>query len=1414
MTHSSPLPSFDPFQVFGQDIPRLIRLREDFLRRPDEETAAAYAGLLNASISRRQERHGDVFRFDYPEELPITPRKDGILEVLLKHQTVIVQGGTGSGKSTQIPKILLEGGYSSGGLIGCTQPRRIAALSIADRLRQETQLPDYVGSKIRFQEDCPPKTRIKVMTDGILLQEFRRDPLLYDYACLVLDEAHERSLNIDILLGICRNILPRRPEFRLVITSATLDAERFSEFFLGAPVIEVEGRQFPVRIDYWEGSGNDMRDSRREGGPVGKDDEDEDVGSAREFSYLEAAALAIRRLQAERRDNLLAFLPAEKDIHELHRELEKDLGREFSILPLYGRLTAGEQKRVYQTGGKPKIILATNIAETSLTIPGIAYVVDSGLARISRYHPQTRIQGLPIEKISKASAMQRTGRAGRVKPGICVRLYSQDDFEARTEYTEPEILRSNLANVVLQLKALRLPVEEFAFVDEPPRNAFRAAYRQLHELGALSAAGPEGKLTPDGRELARLPLDVTLGKILVTAARYRVLQPAMVLAAGLATQDPRYFPSEEPERQKAVAAHRRFDDPTSDFMSLINLWNWLHENWPDSLSQRKLRNLCVANFLNYRRVREWMDLFEQFARIYKTPIAERRIAGNGLDADAVHKSVASGFLSYLAQRKPEEAFYRLQNAREAYPHPRSALARKKPEWIVASEVRQTSRVFMMRAAAIDPAWVEELAPAFCKRSYYNIAWNGERGFVEALEKATFRGFVIRQNKRVNYEAIDPEACEEMLWREGVLEGNIRGRFSFRDHNDAVLKRLERLERKLRLRNLVPDEQAQIAFYRNRAPGVTSAVALEKFLQEHGETALRFSERDWTPADSDRLDLLFPDTIITDDKPMRVGYLLDFGSPLDGISLDIPIARLPELSPSSLFELFPGWRMWVLDHVLDHMGKEIQEKLREEKNAILEEWHERHLSQSHRPPATALAEVLRKRLLDWPNRLSLPESWPSYLKFHLRLEAPHTGRRFLIAIHPGSGASHFFRQSFKALYGEMEGKASADAVTPWADALAEAPPTLAWESEGPDLILAPAPFPLALHGNPDKGNHAVAFFSDAAEAAFHQGWAQVSLSKRKSAEAFFHHKEWFLARLKALFRQIEYVPGTSPEERSAMLEILAREILPGLLPYHDGILSATPENLEAELKNDLPALTASMLAGTKAKSLADLGKLSGGRNIPGGKEWIWSELCTGAALLSWRAFADVYRVLAHPEGIPFSAQALAETFAGLPAWPQLRRSPYWRALTASVFLSEAAEKGVLETTWKISEAPPPLQEALKLRTVNTCAELRTDWESALALEDAAMRWPRSFRGRFAARLGSVEAKPAGLPAPQQRALERLEKGDVDFSVKVFAALELDDWLTTLECRTSVAGRNEPKKEAQEAGFKEKLMQDLNKRFRRL
>ncbi|HKP94532.1 MAG TPA: ATP-dependent RNA helicase HrpA [Fibrobacteria bacterium] len=1376
------------------------------------------------------------YGFTYPD-LPILARRDDILEALKDHQALVVQGGTGSGKTTQLPKFLLDADFAAGGLIGVTQPRRIAALSIADRLRQETGRPELIGSKIRFQEDLPAGTLVKVMTDGILLQEFRRDALMRQYSCIILDEAHERSLNVDILLGILRNLLPRRPEFRLIVTSATLDANRFAEY-LGAggtkvlagtkvPVIEVEGRQFPVSLEYWDISGKDAEDT------------DESDAPSRAFAPVEAAAIAIRELQARRPDNLLAFLPTEKEINELHRELERDMGRDYAILPLYSRLAPGDQKKVFAESDRPKIILATNIAETSLTIPGIGYVVDTGLARISRYHAQTRIQGLPIERISQASARQRAGRAGRVKAGTCVRLYSEADFNERIEFTEPEVLRSNLSNVVLHLMALGLDVESFPFPDPPAPAALKGAFRQLHELGAVTEPGPEARLTEEGRKLGRLPVDVAIGKILLKAAESGVLQPALIIAAGITVQDAKILPREEPERGKAAGLHKRFEDPRSDFLGVLALWIWIHRNWGDRFTQRKLRALCVENFISYNRVREWMDLADQFSRLLKVTLDPSKLNMGEVQGDSLHKAILAGFLPFLGRRKPEDVSYRLAGDKEAHIHPGSSLAKRKPEWIVAGEIRQTSRVFIYRACEIKPAWVEEIAPEACKRSYANVAWNQERGFVEALERVSYKGFAIRQDRRVNYESVAPEECAAIFWREGAVKDAGGALFPFREANLKVLESLAALESKARVRGLVPDEEAQADWYRHRAPEVSSRVALLRFLQASGADALDFSLQDWAGAlgsgdweawagaagaadpEADArsargpaagpgahvLHRIYPDRLREGEHTYRLSYRFDFGDPMDGISLETDPPGLAAISVPGLFRGIPGWRKLIWEFCVDRLNAKAAQAARLNASEAAAAWDgaPAPVPGASPSPAGSLAQVLASRPDTAASPLTLPTVWPAHLQIHVFVRSPN-GRKFLLHVDPSFGDAELFAAARRLLCGEKP------ADRPWSEWAASAtadfgrvPPPLPWRGLffGADPLGAASPPGAKVPG-------ACGFFPDAGEAGFYHRLARSRALPAPESKARAALSAFFAKRLQALLDAWS-CPERPRRETAALREFLGGERLPAL--YLEAFGAEALARAEKELPPPRPAALAK--PGTQVRSLAALGQAA----ARGGESTAWAgvALTLGAGLVSREAFAAWFRFFAQP---PLDAKAeIAELFrkaAALPEWEELLLSPYHAAWASRAW------EGFLSGTAGRDHAVPgeaaPGAEGFPWRGGE--AGLVADWKAARETAERIRKGAKALRDRLCARIAGFGRSVAGLPKENRAALDALDK-PLPWTLKVEAELEMELYLNRVAAKTGGAAEAKAGGAGAASGAgadererKERQIKDLSGRFGKL
>ncbi len=957
-------------------------------------------------------------KIEYPD-LPVVRKREEFLSLLESHQVIIVKADTGSGKSTQVPKFLLESGIAAKGRIGVTEPRRLAAMSIADRLREELGDESLVSTRIRFLEEGPKDAPVKVMTDGILLQEFRRDRLFGMYSAILIDEAHERSLNIDILLGIFKSVLRERPEFRLVIASATLDAKLFEKFYEGSAVLEAEGRTFPVEVVYADPQENASK-------------------SKGDSGLVDEARDAILSLESSEKDHLLCFLPTERDIQDLCEELEKALDeKSFDILPLFGRMGPQEQKKVFRKTGKTRIVLSTNIAETSLTIPGIAYVVDTGMARVSRYNPQTRIQGLPVEKISQASARQRTGRAGRVKPGVCVRLYTEDDFEGREEFTEPEIRRSNLSNVVLQLRSLGLSVEEFPFIQPPPRSAFRGAYKTLFELGALSSVERGARVTPFGAEMAHLPMDVALSAVLLRARNSGVLQPALIVCSALSIQDPRLFPSDEPQREKARRMHRSLGGHKSDFLTFLAEWNAFCREW-NGTSWNSLRKYCEKHFLHFLRCREWIDLYEQFSRILKARFDSYVCPFGSFHRDNLHIALLSGFLGGVARRDKDNGCYRLVGGRDAYLFPGSDLAGKFPEFVLSAEVRETSRVFLTKAAEILPEWIVKVAGNFCTYRWFEPKWNPERGFVEAVEEVSFRGMLLSRSHRVDYGRVNPENAARIFFLEAIVEGDMPRPLPFMRHNEKVLETLRASEVRLRRWGLAPSDDLQVDYLVERAPGVCSLKTLQEFIEKNTDKALRYEVADWMQASEtgmEHLESFRNNPVIAAayrkkiaraaeernaarhggvveflkilDRQIRGELVFDSGKPWDGLSLEIPADFLPRLSPSILAREVSKWRSWMVESFVRELPKTDRKKFEQKK----EELDDRLVDFLGRNPLKSPMVSLYEAFLDFGAfEGALPVLNPQgehHLRLHLSISVPGASEKFLFELSPECGACGFF-----------------------------------------------------------------------------------------------------------------------------------------------------------------------------------------------------------------------------------------------------------------------------------------------------------------------------------------------------------------------------------------------------------------------
>ncbi len=856
-------------------------------------------------------RAAAVPAISYPAELPISQRREEIAVAIRDHQVVVVAGETGSGKTTQLPKICLELGRGVAGMIGHTQPRRLAARTVAARIAEElgVELGGAIGYAVRFHDQTARETSVKLMTDGILLTEIQRDRDLRRYDTIIVDEAHERSLNVDFLLGYLKQLLPRRPDLKVIITSATIDPQRFSEHFDNAPIVEVSGRTYPVEVRYRPVVDPDDPDA----------DPDRDVTTA-----ICAAADELARLG---RGDILVFLSGEREIRDAAEVLRGHTAswREpVEVLPLYSRLPVAEQHKVFAAHSARRIVLATNVAETSLTVPGIHYVIDPGTARISRYSARTKVQRLPIEPVSQASANQRAGRCGRVADGVCIRLYSEDDFNARPEFTQPEILRTNLAAVILQMAALGLgEMADFPFVEPPDRRQVADGVAVLQELGALQSGRGTPVLTKTGRQLAELPVDPRLARMIVEAARLGCLREMLVIAAALAIQDPRERP---PDAQEAAdAKHRRFVDPTSDFLTFLGLWKYVREQ-QKALSGNQFRRLCRTDFLNYLRIREWQDVQSQLRQTAKALGMQRNDAP--ADPDLVHQALLSGLLSHIGLRDERTRDYQGARGTRFAIHPGSALARKKVPWVVAAELVETSRLFARVCGRIDPEWVEPLAGDLLSRTYSEPHWSRKRGSAMATEKVMLYGLPVVAGRSVGYGRIDPETSRELFIRHALVEGDWSTHHQFFRANEQLRADLEGIEERTRRRGLVADDETVFAFYDARIPAeVVSAAHFDRWWKQARRAdpdLLTLTEQVLLPVDADEdIDTDFPQTWLWGGAPLRLSYVFDPTDPQDGVTVHVPLGVLGQLDPDPFEWQVPGLREELVIALLRTLPKHIR-----------------------------------------------------------------------------------------------------------------------------------------------------------------------------------------------------------------------------------------------------------------------------------------------------------------------------------------------------------------------------------------------------------------------------------------------------------------------------------------------------------
>ena len=830
----------------------------------------------------------DQLEISFDAILPIVSHREEIIAAIKQHQVLVIAGETGSGKTTQIPKMCLQAGRGANGLIGCTQPRRIAAQAMVERVSEELNKPlgEVVGYQVRFREKINKNSVIKFMTDGILLAETLRDRNLKAYDTIIIDEAHERSLNIDFLLGYLKQLLPRRPDLRVIITSATIDTARFSRHFNDAPVIEVSGRSYPVDVEYLPLDDDDTSDQ-----PSGRD----------LYSGIAKAVQRLNRIDAS--GDTLVFLSGEREILEARDFLEKQHFRHTEVLPLYARLPVAAQRKVFHPGKARRIILSTNVAETSLTVPRIRFVIDTGFVRISRYSHRSRVQRLPIEPVSQASANQRKGRCGRLGPGTCIRLYSESDFNLRQEYTEPEILRTSLASVILRMLTMGLgAVEEFPFLDPPAPRMINDAYHLLFELGAINAARRPVKL---GHQLARWPLDVRLARMLIESSRQTCLKELLILAAGLSIQDPR----ERPLDASAAAdeAHGRFEDNKSDFMSLLGLWHYLQKQRKKN-SASQFRKLCRREFLNWQRVNEWSDLYRQL----NEQAREEKLSLNQQPGsyEQIHRSILAGLLSHVGTKIPEDSSYMGSRSRTFHIFPGSGLFSKRPQWIMASEIVETTRTWARTNAEIAPEWVEKQAAHLLKHHFHDPHWSRKQGRVLAWEQVSLFGLVLVEKRRINYSRIDPEEARRLFITGALVQGELDTRSGFMQNNQQVREEIEELEHKRRKHDVMADESALFEFFDARIPDkVLDSTSFEKWLKQLGKQGrkqlyishdvLLQDQAGEAPVD------LYPDTLKVGVLELPLSYRFEPGDEADGVTLKVQLERLNTLEQGQLQWLVPG-----------------------------------------------------------------------------------------------------------------------------------------------------------------------------------------------------------------------------------------------------------------------------------------------------------------------------------------------------------------------------------------------------------------------------------------------------------------------------------------------------------------------------
>lgn len=930
-THKQPLIKLD--NITTTDFRRLLarlkgaeNIKSEVNKRSVLDEILQDLNACQARFLARQE-YSKNLKIDYPD-LPVSARREEILTLIRENQVVVIAGETGSGKTTQLPKMCLELGRGVKGLIGHTQPRRIAARSVATRIAEElkSELGNTVGYKVRFNDQVNEHSLVKLMTDGILLAEIQHDRYLNQYDTLIIDEAHERSLNNDFILGYLKQILHKRPDLKVIITSATIDVERFSKHFNNAPIIQVSGRTFPVEVRY------------------------RPIVEEKEQDQLQGILNAVDELQAEGRGDILIFMNGEREIRDTAEALQKQELRHTEILPLYARLSVAEQQRIFQpSGGLNRIVLATNVAETSLTIPNIKYVIDTGTARISRYSYRTKVQRLPIEPISQASANQRKGRCGRVSEGICIRLYSEEDFNSRPQFTDPEILRTNLASVILQMASLGLSdIASFPFVDAPDSRQIQDGIRLLEELQAIRLrhknngvnlnAGilkpqntkekdriskPNWILTPIGRQLAQLPVDPRLGRMIVEAAKNGSLHEVMMIVSALSIQDPRERPQEK--QQSADDKHRRFANKESDFLAFVNLWHFIQSQQKE-LSKNQFRHLCRKDYLNYNRVREWQDIYHQL----RLAVREMGLKINSEPAtyQSIHTALLTGLLSHIGVKDNEKMHYLGARNAHFFLFPNSVLFKKQPKWVMAAELVETTKLWGRMVARIEPEWIEPLAVHLTKSSYSEPHWAKSKGAVMASEKVSLFGIPIVASRPINYGLVDPSVSREIFIRSALVEGEWHNNYKFFKENNRLIREIEAMEHKSRRRDILVDEQVLFEFYDQRVgTEVVSAKHFETWWKKAAQNdpdLLNFEKSFLINKNANQVsELDFPNFWHQKALKLKLSYQFEVGKDHDGVTVHIPLPLLNQVEPEGFDWQIPGLRHELVVSLIKSLPKSLR-----------------------------------------------------------------------------------------------------------------------------------------------------------------------------------------------------------------------------------------------------------------------------------------------------------------------------------------------------------------------------------------------------------------------------------------------------------------------------------------------------------